>query len=440
MPIKFDPSPYLNVFRYKQEQDNANRQKEMDSMVNATKGVNQFAQDKMSYDNQQKQDQMQQLMLAMKAKESGFDFTPNGQTPPSTDEGSIMPSPAPQMPQVGPYSNPQPEGAMPTTTGGSYASPPSPMLRPQESPLVTAHKTHLAQFRTRGGTFTESAPPDYAGVINQVKSGDYSGFSKLGEKQKADLKELPAFKALSKENSSQSYSADDISDAEKGNWAGIAARNGGKIPSSLATLGESASSKSDAAYEKKRNDAQTALTNVRGDQSVARTELQRDSAAMAYNTLQRIKSDNRLPTQLEWHDIINQMLRARTGSFNEQAANALVQKTAQGKLGDVYTYFTGNIAPATSSELVQNLQDFVTESGLDAEKQHEGYMAPRRTKLLNGLKPEDQERLSTMTRGLSFQDQTGYSPAPKINSQQEYDALPSGSEYIDSTGRRARKK
>jgi hypothetical protein len=369
---------------------------------------------------QRRQRNLAAITAAIQARNNGMD--PNaiytqmtGNAPPMVPGTQ---APMPQNPGLMPNFQPSPgqgqmaSAGMPDTGYGEARTSPQVSSLVDRSPWKNMNMNPQPQPQaTPPRSIFDSSPVNYATVINDIKNGQYDSFYRLPEKEKDNLKELPAFKALTKDQSGTNYSADDITDAEKGNWQAIAGRNGGKIPSSLATLGESATSKADAAYEKKRLDAQNAMITVRGDQSIARTEGQRDAAALAYNTIERVKNEGRMPTKLEYYDLLGQMWKARTSaSPTDQALKDLDQKTFQGDLGKAYTYFTGKTAGATTQDVLQNLQNFVAESGIQAEKQHEAYMAARQSKVLNGLKPEDQQSLMNVHRGMSFQDQTGYKP------------------------------
>lgn len=188
------------------------------------KGINQFGNTLASNSDKRRQEMMadylrkkqegkDQLTMALEAGKSGFDFTPPGQTAPTID--APMPQNGSQMPQVGPYSNPQPEGTPGTTTGGSYASPPSPLLSNQ-SPVVALHKKSLAQYKTGAGTLTERPRPDYGQTLTDMNSGNYGGYQNLDDKSRDDVEKIREFDLRSKELAQKQKESKDALDVRVG--------------------------------------------------------------------------------------------------------------------------------------------------------------------------------------------------------------------------------
>ena len=152
---------------------------------------------------------------------------------------------------------------------------------------------------------------------------------------------------------------------------------------------------------------------------MARVEEQRDASIQAYNTIQKIKEEGRLPSQLEYYDILGQMWKARTGSSpTEQSIRDLDSKTFQGNLGKAVTYFTGKPASNTTEGVLNNIQDFAQQSGLQADKLHSGYMQAHLIKPKN-LSQEAWDNIKNTQRGLSFQEATGLNNANQGGGQSQ---------------------
>ncbi len=167
----------------------------------------------------------------------------------------------------------------------------------------------------------------------------------------------------------------------------------------------------DDAKQSKQQDAlekqfQDRMTQVRGDQSISRTELQRDAAGMAYDTIAKAKSENRDLTQLEQGDLIGQLAKARFGKFTDEDRKAMEEMTAKRGFNHVITYLTGDpkLIGASTPETLGNLEQFIDATGQKADQQHEAYMANRRNPP-SGLAPERVAHVLQTTRGISYNDQ-----------------------------------
>lgn len=205
--LQFNPEPYFQAYQSGLNSQNQARQQ-------LQEGLNQIPQGIQSYiegQNQQKQDRMNQLLTALKLKEQGIDptnplqYLATGKLPmqqpasiPSFDNTSQPPVPS-QTPMFGNRLNlSAPQEASAGTPDTGYPS------------LVDLHNKHLQLQGKPGvpkpqqmpqqmgfGALLQSTPTNYAGVINDIKGGNYDSFNALTEKDKDNLKELPAFKALS---------------------------------------------------------------------------------------------------------------------------------------------------------------------------------------------------------------------------------------------------
>lgn len=164
--------------------------------------------------------------------------------------------------------------------------------------------------------------------------------------------------------------------------------------------------KADSEYDKLENQVISRIVGIRGDKSLARTEEQRDASMQAFNTIAQIKSEHRLPNQLEYYDILGQMWKARTGaSPTDQAIRDLDAKTFQGDLGKALQYFSGNAAPRTTEGVMNAIQNFADISGKQADKLHTGYMQSHLIKPKN-MAQADFDRIVQAHRGQTFEEGT----------------------------------
>lgn len=171
-------------------------------------------------------------------------------------------------------------------------------------------------------------------------------------------------------------------------------------------------------YDKLENQVINRIVGIRGDKSLARTEEQRDAAIQAYNTIGQIKSENRLPNQLEYYDILGQMWKARTGaSPTDQAIRDLDASTLKGDLGKAYQYFSGNAAPRTTANVLDAIQSFAKQSGMQADKLHAGYMQSHLVKPKN-MSQEDFSGIVQAHRGQTFSEATGVDGSAQPQGQQ----------------------
>lgn len=149
------------------------------------------------------------------------------------------------------------------------------------------------------------------------------------------------------------------------------------------------------------------LTTVRGDQSLMRSEHQRDAAGMAYDTIAKARSEGRDLTELEQNDLTAQLWQARTGkSPTDQDMKAINDRTAKRGFNHVITYLTGDpgLIGASTPETLANLQQFIEATGSKADQQWDAYMSPRMTKP-TGLHPDRWDHIKSSTRGIPFKDQ-----------------------------------
>jgi hypothetical protein len=182
--------------------------------------------------------------------------------------------------------------------------------------------------------------------------------------------------------------------------------------------------------DKLENQAISRLSGIRGDTALSRIESQRDASIQAYNTIEQVKKEGRMPSQIEYYDILGQMWKARTGaSPSDQAIRDLDAKTFRGDLGKAQQYFTGQPAGRTTADVLQNIQNFAASTGQQNDKLHDGYMQTHLIKP-SGLDPARWQSIMATHRGMSFQEATGSQGNPNVDS-----GVPQGMVHIkDSQG------
>lgn len=164
--------------------------------------------------------------------------------------------------------------------------------------------------------------------------------------------------------------------------------------------------------DKLEQQARQGLQSVRGDISIKNVEAQRDAAITAYNRLKQIEFSGKAPNPVDYVDILGQVYKARTGTApTDVVLRDARQQTAEGNFGKVYTFFTGNQAPATSKEIASSLKDMVAHMGLQADELHSGYMQVHGADIFpTGLEKSRADRLAKLARGKSFTEATGAKP------------------------------
>lgn len=165
--------------------------------------------------------------------------------------------------------------------------------------------------------------------------------------------------------------------------------------------------KIDAHQDQLEKQAMDRITQVRGDQSLIKTEAQRDAAAMAYETITKAQSEGRHLSSVEYNDLAAQLWKARTGaSVTTQELQKLAPPTAQTSADHLAAWASGNpnLIGTTSTDTENNLKQFVADTGQMADKQHDAYMNPRMIKP-TGLEQTRWDRIAASARGLSFSEQ-----------------------------------
>lgn len=174
------------------------------------------------------------------------------------------------------------------------------------------------------------------------------------------------------------------------------------------------STREDQQQDKLEEQAKNRISGIRGDASLKNVEAQRDAAITAYNRIDQVEKAGKVLNPIDYVDILGQIYKARTGSApTETVLNEARQQTAKGSYGKVYTYLTGEQAPATTQAIMKSLKEMAAHMGEQSDKLHEAYMTPH-LDMPTSLAPDRAERLKKLARGLSFKDATGYSNNPTV--------------------------
>lgn len=167
---------------------------------------------------------------------------------------------------------------------------------------------------------------------------------------------------------------------------------------------ESLQGRKDQQQNQVEQNAIARLSSVRGDVPMSKVEQQRDAAISAYNTIQSAEHENRLPTQIEYLDLLGQLWKSRTGTApTEQVLKEFNVGTMQQRLNKVGQYFTGKPMGANTKEVISALKDFVYTTGNSLDQTHEGYFKNHLIRP-SGISDDKWNELKQMSRGNSFKE------------------------------------
>lgn len=254
---------------------------------------------------------------------------------------------------------------------------------------------------------------------NEVFKNKFAEDSKIKEQAMQQQNELAKGKAMeqNKQDLAGKVTPDMAESLIPGSskWVGDFQKQNGRLP----TVDEAKEGMQSALlklqggddHEQKRQDMleknfADKLTAVRGDDSIKRTELQRDAAGMAYDTIAKARAEKRPLTELEQTDLKAQLAKARFGTVTDNIMKDINEKTGKRDFNHFITYVTGNpsLIGATTEATLDNLQQFIVATGEQADQQNTSYMAPRMNPP-SGLAKERVEHVMSQHRGLSFADQ-----------------------------------
>lgn len=432
MTLQFNAAPYLAAFQQGQQQNNQVREQEAQALNAIPQGIGAVA----DYQNQQKQSQMQNLMVALKAGEQGYDpgafldyLGPGSKSPAQPN-----PTPSPMMsPGVNQelMPNMRPGQGLEASAGVSDMGPRMPQPSPSPSPITKSpiidawnksrgsvdQMTSSAPQKATGpqGLFTKK-PFDVNGVLTQLKSGDASALANLNDKQMKQLEATPAYIQMKKKEGAMPVDEAaallnlDDKHAEKlrkvyGN--GLIPQDKWTMLSSGVKMDATMGTKESQQQDRLEQQARNSVSQLRGDKSLARAEEQRDAAIVAYNRIQEIEQRGAELNPIDYTDILGQIYKARTGSApTERVLEEIRQATAKGQFGKAYTFVTGQQAPATSKDITASLKDMASSMGQQADRFHEGYMKAHLIKP-QGLEESRWQPILTTGRGQSFKEAIG---------------------------------
>lgn len=130
----------------------------------------------------------------------------------------------------------------------------------------------------------------------------------------------------------------------------------------------------------------------------------------------------------ELAESVGSLLSGGTGS-SEGRINSLKQKTAQGDLNGVLSYFTGKPSNATSQEAIQQLVHIIDRQGAVSEELRNNYInGIKKLPVFSELEPDRAQGLIDSNIGNSFKDYLKNSPDKQVRanntgSQKDYSSL-----------------
>jgi len=146
------------------------------------------------------------------------------------------------------------------------------------------------------------------------------------------------------------------------------------------------------------------VAGVRGDASLARSEMQRDAAATAVNRIDEVHAAGQKLTPFDYTDILGQLYKARSGQApGEQIMKDIRQPTGSAQFNKSWTYLTGQQAPGTTDSIAMSLRNAAASMGKQADEFHDGYMKSHLIKPA-GVSDEAWAPVAATTRGTSYAD------------------------------------
>lgn len=388
MALRFNAGDYFQAAEAGQNRDDQRRQQLADSLTAIPQAIVGYAGQQKQQGDEKRQQHLKNIQMALEAGKEGYDANkflgglPGEEATPmlNNSQPSLAPN-APLMPNFGP----QMASAGVSDTGGPRIPQNSPSQAPASNmpmweKFVSQNPQYADTHPSTAGMFQKQAP-DYGKTLAEMNQGQYGTYAGMNPKEQDHVEKIREFDLRNKE------------------------------------LNQKKSDSSDFKYQQEQDrleqNAMTRTASLRGDKSLSDAESKRDASITVYNTISKIKGENRMPSKLEYYDLLGQMWKARTGaSPTDQALKDLDSKTFKGDIGRAYTYITGNTAPATTQQVLDNIQSFARDSGEQADQFHGGYM---RTHLLKpkGLAEDRWNPIATTGRGLSFKEAThGEQAAP----------------------------
>jgi hypothetical protein len=161
------------------------------------------------------------------------------------------------------------------------------------------------------------------------------------------------------------------------------------------------------------------IAGVRGDASLARSELQRDAAATAVNRIDEVTANGQQLTPFDYTDILGQLYKARSGQApGEQVMKEIRQPTGSAAFNHAWTFLTGQQSPGTTASITASLRNAAASMGKQADEFHDGYMQSHLVKPA-GVSDESWAPVAATSRGTSFADNVAkHQAALKANKPQ----------------------
>lgn len=218
MSLQFNPGAYESVYENSQNRNQQNRRDLANSINSVPEALLQYVQQQKQQEQLGRQNKLGELTAGIQVANAGGDASKVGNFLNGTGIAD-QPSPMDQAvnPSLGPWSNPQPEDMPAASTGGSYATPPAPLLNsgqgfPEGSPLHHWDKTmgHLPTTKTTLSDVFPNQKQDYGDVITKMAGGDYSRFQQLTPKQQSLVQDDPRYKAMASKKDEVLHPVDEI--------------------------------------------------------------------------------------------------------------------------------------------------------------------------------------------------------------------------------------
>lgn len=402
----------------------------LDYLLKKKQGLDPFAPSNFDVSESSSPMATKGMLPAPAAAPSPFKLTMDDITRPSLSDQLLNPAapppPAepPQMPVDAPAPAPAPMASKPAETSMMppipAAGPAAPAPQPKDDPLKGGLSA-LAQGLAAYADASNAGIGQKSEFFKNMKEGNRQAELEGREKIKFD-QEQSAIKNASDPTSpeskfAQSYMAkltgrkvgefkefsyqrakELLPTVEKA-WAAQEAMETRK-----ATQMAAHNTKHDSDQDRLEHNAIQSVQSLRGDKSLADAESKRDAAITVHQTIQNLKEQKRMPSKLEYYDLLGQMWKARTGTApTDQAIKDLDSSTFKGDLGKAITYITGQTAPATTEGVLNNIQAFAEDSGRMADRLHAGYMKTHLIKP-SGLDDDRWTPIASTGRGISFDE------------------------------------
>jgi len=367
---------------------------------------------------------------------------PSANTPPiDAPQSSVTPSPASSQPPATPITPPAPITIDPTEDQRRREASDAAREHARRMALLPGAVAGIGDAIASGGKVYGLNNP--TNVQNQVietakaDSADKSATFETKLKQDPNSDVSKAYRAMvtqiapevAKNPALANMSAQDIGDklplidtmmkaqAQKDNQA-LALETAEDVRENTRAI--QAQNRSDTAV----NQGIARVAGVRGDASLARSEMQRDAAATAVNRIDEVHAAGQKLTPFDYTDILGQLYKARSGQApGEQIMKDIRQPTGTASFNKAWTYLTGQQAPGTSDSIAMSLRNAAASMGKQADEFHDGYMKSHLIKPA-GVSDEAWAPVAATTRGTSYADNVAAHQAALQKNQPQQPGAP----------------